>query len=139
MEAKIAHLGFIQGIVTRMGGNSFLLKGWSVSMVVAIFALAPKDADKRFLLIAYVPILMFWLLDAFFLHQERLFRHLFDAVANDRISSDRFTLDTTSIRLEVGHFLAWTTSKAVLPFHLGLAAMVLFAIFVLAKGVPVAA
>lgn len=73
MEAKIAHLGFIQGIVARMGGNSFLLKGWSVSMVVAIFALAPKDADKRFLLIAYLPILMFWLLDAFFLHQERLF------------------------------------------------------------------
>ena len=108
-------------------------------MVVAIFALAPKDADKRFLLIAYVPILMFWLLDAFYLHQERLFRHLFDAVADDRIASDRFTLDTSSVRPEVGHFLDWTISKAILPFHLGLAAMVLFAIFVLAKGVTVAA
>lgn len=121
-----------------MGGNSFLLKGWSVSMVVAIFALAPKDADKRFLLIAYLPILMFWLLDAFFLHQERLFRHLYDAVANDRVSSEKFTLDTSSVRPEVGHFLAWAASKAILPFHLGLAAIVLFAIFVLAKGVSVA-
>lgn len=108
-------------------------------MVVAIFALAPKDADKQFLLIAYLPILMFWLLDAFFLHQERLFRQLFEEVANDRIPSDRFTLDTSSVRPKVGHFLKCAISRAILPFHVGLAAVVVFAVFVLARSVPVAA
>ncbi len=70
MEKTIAHLGFIQGIITRMGTNSFLLKGWSVTLVAAMFALAVKDADKSFMLIAYFPVFVFWALDASFLHQE---------------------------------------------------------------------
>ncbi|MDP2823193.1 MAG: hypothetical protein Q8O52_11045 [Sulfuritalea sp.] len=70
MEKTIAHLGFIQGIVTRMGTNSFLLKGWSVTLVAAMFALAVKDADKRFMLMSYFSVFIFWALDGFFLHQE---------------------------------------------------------------------
>lgn len=81
LQAKIAHLGFIQAIITRMGLNSFLLKGWSVTLVAAIFALAAKQADRRFVLLAFFPIAVFWLLDAFFLHQEKLFRRLYEIVA----------------------------------------------------------
>jgi len=34
MEAsKIAHLGFIQATITRMGTNSFMIKGWAVTLV----------------------------------------------------------------------------------------------------------
>lgn len=53
LQAKIAHLGFIQAIITRMGLNSFLLKGWSVTLVAAIFALAAKQTDRRFVLLAF--------------------------------------------------------------------------------------
>ena len=59
MDKTIAHLGFIQGIITRMGTNSFLLKGWSVTLVAAMFALAVKDADKDFMFIRVVAIVYY--------------------------------------------------------------------------------
>ena len=43
MSDKQAHLEMIQGIVNRLSHNSFLLKGWSVVLVSAMFALAAKD------------------------------------------------------------------------------------------------
>jgi hypothetical protein len=69
-EKHIAHLGFIQAIITRMATNSFLLKGWSVTLLAAIFALAAKDASPRFLLIAFYPTMLFWGLDAYFYKQK---------------------------------------------------------------------
>ena len=59
MDKTIAHLGFIQAVITRMGTNSFLLKGWSITLVAAIFALSAKDADHRFVLLAYFPVIVF--------------------------------------------------------------------------------
>ena len=43
MERKGKHLEFIQGTVNRLSTNSFLLKGWSVVLVSALFALASAD------------------------------------------------------------------------------------------------
>jgi hypothetical protein len=95
LDAKIAHLGFIQGVINRMGANSFLLKGWSITLVAAVFALSSKDSDQRFVLLAYFPVIVFWILDAYFLHQERLFRKLYEKVASDLISSEKFVLNTS--------------------------------------------
>lgn len=80
MENKIRHLEAIQGIINRMAGNSFALKGWAVTLVAGIFALAGKDTDKLYFLVAYVPIIVFWGLDAYYLLQERLYRALYDKV-----------------------------------------------------------
>ena len=80
MEKTIQHLNMIQGIITRMASNSFALKGWAVTLVAGIFALAVKDADKTYFLVAYLPILVFWGLDSYYLLQERLYRALYDKV-----------------------------------------------------------
>lgn len=37
MEEKIRHLEMVQGIINRMAGNSFFLKGWMVTLVTAFF------------------------------------------------------------------------------------------------------
>lgn len=47
-EEKIAHLGFVQGVINRMGGNSFLIKGWSITLMAATFALSAKDSNANF-------------------------------------------------------------------------------------------
>ena len=133
MDKTIAHLGFIQGVITRMGANSFLLKGWSVTLVAAMFALAVKDADKRFMLIAYFPVFVFWTLDAFFLHQEKLFRKLYEDVASGAVSSESCTLDTSVVCNKVPSGIAVFFSKTLLPFHGAIVLVVLFAMFVLAK------
>ena len=80
MENKIKHLEIIQGVINRMAGNSFALKGWAVTLVAGIFALASKDADKLYFLVAYIPIIVFWGLDSYYLLQERLYRSLYDKV-----------------------------------------------------------
>ena len=67
MENKRKHLELIQGIINRMAGNSFLLKGWSVTLVSAVFALSAKDANHAYFSIAYFPVIMFWILDGYFL------------------------------------------------------------------------
>jgi len=36
MEAKLKHLEMIQDVIKRMASNSFLLKGWSLTLVVAL-------------------------------------------------------------------------------------------------------
>lgn len=79
-ENKLKHLEMIQGIINRMASNSFALKGWAVTLVAGIFALASKDSDKIYFLIAYVPIVVFWFLDSYYLLQERLFRSLYGKV-----------------------------------------------------------
>ncbi len=80
MDNKITHLEMIQGIINRMAGNSFSLKGWAVTLVAGIFALASNDADKMYFLVAYVPVIVFWCLDTYYLLQERLYRSLYDKV-----------------------------------------------------------
>jgi hypothetical protein len=133
MDKTIAHLGFIQGIISRMGSNSFLLKGWSVTLVAAIFALSAKDADHKFVLLAYFPVIVFWLLDAYFLHQEKMFRKLYEEVANLRLSSDHFSLGTEVVRKKVSSYTVVLFSKTLITFHGSIIAIILFAMCVLMK------
>ena len=46
--AEIAHLQMIQAVITRMASNSFLIKGWSVTLVAALFALAAANTNGVF-------------------------------------------------------------------------------------------
>lgn len=94
MENKITHMEMIQGIINRMGVNSFSLKGWAVTLVAGIFALASKDTDKMYFLIAYVPIVVFWFLDAYYLLQERLYRVLYNKVRAMKEEDIDFNMNT---------------------------------------------
>ena len=81
MDDKIKHLEFIQDVINRMASNSFLIKGWTVVLVAALFALGSADRNNSALIyLAYFPSIVFWLLDGYYLWQERLFRHLYEEV-----------------------------------------------------------
>lgn len=95
MDNKIKHLEMIQGVINRMAGNSFMLKGWAVTLVAGIFALASKEADKRYFLITYVPIVVFWFLDSYYLLQERLYRDLYNDVRKKEDSQIDFSLNAS--------------------------------------------
>lgn len=96
MENKVKHLELVQGVINRMASNSFMLKGWSVTLVAGIFALSGKDADKLYFLVAYVPIIVFWGLDAYYLLQERLYRSLYDKVRKMKEENIDFSLKATT-------------------------------------------
>jgi len=94
VDGKHKHLEFIQAAVNRMASNLFLLKGWTITLIAALFALAAQGSDNRYFLIAYFPPLMFWALDGYFLSQERRFRSLYDHVRKLDENSIDFSMDT---------------------------------------------
>ena len=112
-----------------MGQNSFLLKGWSVTVVAALFALASKGSNDLFVLVAYFPAFMFWFLDGFFLHQEKLYRKLYEEIAVGRISNDEFTLNTTPVKNDVDSLPAVLFSKTLLPFYGVMIGVIVFVMF----------
>lgn len=94
MEKKLKHLEFIQQTVNRMASNLFLLKGWTVTLIAAMFALAAKESKDIYFLLAYFPTIMFWILDGYFLSQERRFRSLYAHVCKLEEAAIDFSMDT---------------------------------------------
>ena len=117
MERKIAHLEMLQAVITRMGANSFLLKGWSITLVAALFALAADKTNIYFVYLAYFPVAMFWFLDGYFLRQERLFRKLYDRVRSLSEEEIDFSMDTTPVASQVDGWLKVCFSSTLLAFH----------------------
>ena len=76
------HLEMIQAVIERMGRNSFQLKGWSMTILVAATVLITRTnlPSPFFVLVFFIPVLGFWGLDGYFLWQERLFRGIYDDV-----------------------------------------------------------
>lgn len=100
---KQKHLELIQGVINRLAGNSFLLKGWSVLLVAALLTLVarrqPEDA-WGLLGIPFLPALIFWGLDGYFLWQERLYRKLYDHVRVQSEDNIDFSMDTRAFKTD---------------------------------------
>lgn len=117
MEKKLKHLEMLQAIISRMARNSFLLKGWNVVLVSAIFALASTESKSALVFLAYLPAVIFWLLDGYFLRQERLFRKLYDKVRAMGEEDIDFSMDTSPVETEVASWLRVAFSRTLLLFH----------------------
>lgn len=85
MQDKTKHLEFVQSVITRMNTNSFQLKGWMITIVSALLALFASSSNGIYIIVAIVPTLIFWFLDAFYLQQERKFRGLYEDIVNDNV------------------------------------------------------
>ncbi len=125
MSEKIKHLEFIQGVVNRLGTNSFRIKGWAVILVSALLALIVREDRPDLAWIGLVPVFVFWGLDSYFLWQERLFRDLYDHI---RLQENRvdFSMDTSAFRRS---WLGAVFSRTLLPFYGALAVAVAIALF----------
>jgi hypothetical protein len=64
-----------------MATNSFLFKGWAITIAAAIAAFAAVDTKAALLTIALVSTVMFWALDGYYLWLERGFVALHNQVA----------------------------------------------------------
>lgn len=129
-EHKRKHLDFIQLTITRMAANSFLLKGWSVTLIAALFALSAKDEAVDFAFIALFPAVMFWGLDGFFLRQERLFRELYDKVRVKDGETIDFSMSTSSFERVVPPWFQVAFSRTLFAFHGSIFATVILVIVI---------
>ncbi|MDG9728642.1 MULTISPECIES: hypothetical protein [unclassified Streptomyces] len=101
-EGRVKHLELIQMVVARMGNNSFLIKGWSLTVTGALLAFAVGNSEASVAVVSFVPIVAFWFLDAYFLYQERLFRRLYDRVRRPDATVEPFAMDVAQGREPAG-------------------------------------
>lgn len=129
-ENKRSHLEMIQGIANRLSQNSFLLKGWSVVLISALMALAAKDSNLVFILLAYLPAFAFWFLDGYFLWQERLFRKLYDYVRQLKDDEINYSMDLSVVKNTDDDLFKAILSKTLILFH-GVIIFALIAVMIL--------
>jgi hypothetical protein len=99
-DAWLKHLEFIQAVISRLANNSFLIKGWALTISGALFGFAASHLSWSIATVGLLPIIVFWCLDAYFLTQERLFRSLYNAVAKQDEGIPPFSLSPVAYREE---------------------------------------
>lgn len=93
-EEQQHHVEMVQGVINRMASNSFLLKGWSVTLAAGLLALAAQSKEWALPVVGFLPAFSFWFLDAYYLRQERLFRCLHNDIRHGKLQDDRHTMNT---------------------------------------------
>ncbi len=81
-EKVVEHLKMTQAVINRLGRNSFWVKSWGIILIVAAMVLIARQdiQNPYFVLVLTLPTLGFWILDGYFLWQERLFRQVYDEI-----------------------------------------------------------
>ncbi len=84
MDVKIKQLEMLQAVINRMASNSFVFKGWSVTIIAGLSAFATSDSNKKLLLVAFLATLLLWAVDAYYLSLERQYRLLYEKRAKQK-------------------------------------------------------
>ncbi|TET34435.1 MAG: hypothetical protein E3J72_14250 [Planctomycetota bacterium] len=115
----IKELEIIQDIIKRMASNSFLIKGWTVTLVVVTLLL---KGSKYQVFISFIPLLSFWIMDSYFIMQERMYRKLYEWVVANRPSTQDLLFDMNARRFkdEVSPWPKTIYSLPILAFYLPL-------------------
>ncbi len=84
-DERIKHLEFITQAIGRMAQNSFVARGWCVTVTSALLAISIERSEAWLAFPAALAIIVFAAIDVFYLRQEKRFRKLYDAV---RVTGD---------------------------------------------------
>ena len=94
-ERVIKHLEITQGVINRLANNSFLIKNWSMAILAAamLFLVRVESVNSVYLTLSFtIPVISFWILDGYFLWQERLFRGIYNDIR---------TLDDSDFKMDI--------------------------------------
>ncbi len=83
-ESKIAYLQMIQSNIERMSTSSAIFKGFAATIVAGISAISYSDLNNWILLMSFLPVICFMLLDIYYLKLEKRFRVLFEMIRNEK-------------------------------------------------------
>ena len=111
----------IQSCIERMAHNSFIVKGWALSIFAGVTAITKGENLSDIILLIFttgIPFICFWILDTYFLQTERRFRNLYSERMVKRNSDDAtglFELDLKIVKAET--FIKVMFSKTLFIFY----------------------
>ena len=101
----LQYLQMMQENITRMAGNSANAKTWLITIVTGFFAIGCSINDLDWwLLLAIIPIIVFWYIDAYYLRLERALRNREQKYINFMNSLDGLGVDSTEERQNMGRY-----------------------------------
>lgn len=147
-------IDLIQACIQRMSRNSFMLKGWTVAIYAAILALMKLTIDGTLdnpdtswvdytrnwqwiavLFSFIVPLLVFWVLDAYFLRAERKYRIMYSWVLKERKEGNveyQYDLETSRFDGQVASVFKTMFSKTLAVFYIPLVLFIsIIALFII--------
>ena len=98
-DNKISHLQMLQSVISRMGSNSFSIKGWTAAIMVALYALIGDEVSKETIIITVIPVVVMWFLDTYYLVLEKKFRKLYDVVRVKNEKDIDFNMNFSSVEI----------------------------------------
>ena len=93
-ENKIAYLQMIQEPIGRMSTASAIFKGFSATIVSGIAALNYCDINITVLWLSFAPVVLFAILDIYYIQLEKKYRYLYEQVRNNKHEID-FSMEIT--------------------------------------------
>ncbi len=85
----IEELKILQGVINRMAQNSLECKKWTLALAVGVLSLKIEAISHLYgLCVLGVLLACFYLLDVYYLTQERLFREQYQWLVKNRLKTD---------------------------------------------------
>ena len=99
-DGKKEYLQMLQEPICRMSTISAIFKGFAATIVAGISAISYSSTNIWILGLSFLPVLVFAVLDIYYLKLERKFRLLFDQVRLDEHEID-FSMKLTNDPIEI--------------------------------------
>ena len=133
-SVRIAHLTMLQGVISRMGANSFNLKALSAAFGSAIVAVTgtADEPSVRYGALALIPIIVFWYMDAKYLRLERAYRRLFDHVREGK-KIEAYSLDASPFMKHTASVLRIMITWSTMWFYLAILATCMMSAFLVCR------
>ncbi|OYQ79404.1 hypothetical protein B9T19_06425 [Ignatzschineria sp. F8392] len=79
-KAIQTHLGFLQDIISRLSDKSSTCKNWCITLTSAFILLSLRlENGSKYMFLSCIPIVVFFLLDSYYLYLERCFKKIYDS------------------------------------------------------------
>lgn len=114
-QNKIKHLEMIQNVINRLSNNSFYIKGWAITIFIAILSLLKISDSAIYAKLCIFSILLFFYLDTYYLFLERRFRELYKETLSKTEEAIDFKMQIQKPKME---FFKTFASFSILPFYL---------------------
>lgn len=108
-EDRRKHIELVSAIVGRMAKASSTAKGWSITIAGAAFGAALVRDSWYLFVLGLVGLVVFASIDGLYLHNEKKFRDLYDAIVEDNsVKPLSMRTDGLAARSRNKSYLSWS-------------------------------
>jgi hypothetical protein len=117
-----SYLGILQSVINRMASNSSSCKSWSITLVSAIIVVLIDKNKAEYINIGIAPIILFGLLDSYYLTMETLFRNRYNSfiekLHSDAVGKNDLFVVSPQENVTTRLILKSLKSISIYPFYL---------------------